>query len=135
MKNIKYLVLGLVCSILLAGAGVDAASYVEHTVIGIEVPGMKGTATVSGEEYHEGGKQYVKTTNTIDKVNSKTRAASARVHQTLHPAKYSTWVSVPNGEGYKELGDLDLNYYELQLKENTWSALGFYWYGNWKINQ
>lgn len=39
------------------------------------------------------------------------------------------------GSGYKSLGNLDTNAYKLQVKENTWSALGFYWNGKWKLSR
>lgn len=133
MKKIKYLLLSLICSIFIASVGADAASYTEFSVINIDVPGWGGVATVPGQEYSVGGYQYAQTTQTIDKVNQGSRSTSARVQAMFGSGGYSSWTYIPNGGGYKSLGNFDSNYFKLQLKENTWSALGFYWFGKWKI--
>lgn len=132
MKSIKYIILGLACSILMASYGIDAVTYNEVVIIGVEVPGWNGIVTASSGKYTTGGTQYAQTTSTIDKVNQGSRSTSARLKATVHPTGYSSWVGIPNDAGYKKLGTFDSNIYDLQLKENTWSALGFYWYGQWK---
>lgn len=133
MKSIKYIVLGLAFSILMASSGIDAVTYKEYVIVDVDVPGWNGVITAVDGEYTTGGTQYAQTTSTIDKVNQGSRSTSARVKATVHPTGYSSWVGIPNGAGYKSLGTFDSNIYALQLKENTWSALGFYWFGQWKL--
>ena len=136
MKFIKGLVVCCMLSVLFIVVGVNAR-MVEWAIGSVDVPGNHGVASVepNNPERHDGGKQYAKTNSTHDKVNNGLRAPQARVHSTVTNIFTSDWVNIPNGSDYQSLGDLEFNYYYLQIREKTWSIYGFYWTGYWKINQ
>ena len=134
MKYLKILVIVLVISIFFASSGASAY-WRDILASSIEVPGFRGTVKLN-MPVTALGHHYVKTNTTVDKLNSKQRATEVKVYAvSTSDTSGSSWLYLPNGGDYQDVGDLGFGVYDLKVREKTSSILGFYWFGQWKFDQ
>lgn len=131
MKIVKYILVVLTLTSVLAIGGVQATSYISF--VGIDLPSMSRTYTSSEETKTKVSYQYAKKIGAIDNVTGAERAVDVR---TISDVSYSLWIRIPKGSIETWGQDLNMyeNDYQLQLKLATWSFSGASFSGTWYLD-